>query len=150
MAFQITRTFHNGERCCCLKLWEDDDGDEWVNSREEALAKIPRTLPKDPNFEGGLYAIEVIDGSTGKEIANVELSWPSGYRGAGYKASLWSGWLDPGNGQERVLIHDFKGKQDTWEACLAEVAETTRERREKEAQRKLMAAQEELANLKGG
>lgn len=146
MSFLVKKTHHNGYRCCCARDWEDDG--EWFDAREEALAQIPREIPKDDG-DGGLKSVVVVDGSTGKEIASVSLDWSSGYgRGSGYQATLWSGWIEPGGDEAQIHLHEFKGPGETWSESIDIIREKDRVRREKEATQKLEAAQKELEHLK--
>lgn len=146
MAFQVTRSIYNGYRCCCFQDWDSDP--EWFDSREEALSKVPREVPaEDSDFDFGLNGITVVDGSTGKEIASVTLSWPAGYRGSGYEGSLWSGWIDPGEGNPLIEIRAFKGNYDSWEDCCAQVKAKGIAQRKEEAQRQLEAAQKALSEM---
>lgn len=147
MSFQVIETHNNGYRCgCCHQSWDHDP--EWFDSREEALEKIPRTMPVETEW-GGLERIEVIDGSTGETIAEGRLEWPFGYgKSANYQASHWYGWIEPEEDQPRIYFEDFKGPGETWEASVDILKENHRALKEREAQRKLEEAQRELATYK--
>lgn len=149
MAFSITKTTHNGYRCGCCRE-ESTNPPTWVPTLEEALSHLPLTMPPESE-DGGLYAVEIVDGTTGEKVAWGHLSWSSGYgKYSAYLFSRWSGY-HPDTGAFEVLQsrdgQDLTGK--TWTEVLDGLRQEYRAQQQEEAQRAADAAIAKLATFRG-
>lgn len=147
MAFHITKTQHNGYRCgCCRHEWSDET---WVDTLEEALDELPLDMPEESDF-GGLYGVEIIDGSTGEKVAWGQMHWSTGYeKYSGYQYTCWSGW-HPESGAFEIIRakdgSDMTGK--TWAQVLADMQAAYRAKQVRDAEKNLAEAQAKLTALK--
>jgi len=134
MSYTIHREQHNGYRCtCCQEHWE------WpvlvVESRQEALAKMPRGIPTSNEITGMLtWSVRITD-TDGTVVAQGHLEWPPVLsRGMGYTYTRWHGFIEDRTfdliRQDRPHRNHGGGEYEgypkevtdrTWEQILAEL-----------------------------
>ena len=114
MSFLVKKAFYNDYRCCCYSSWYDDE--EWLVSKEEALAQVPKSLPSSC-----LEFIQVVDGSTGEVIAEANLDWPKLGRSYYYRYSRWFGHIE-GVYFEEITSGDVVISDRDWSQILEELA----------------------------
>jgi len=142
MAYVVQQEFFNGYRCsCCQRHWNDT---KIVDTLEEVLEYVPLENSGESDGESildvVLESVEVKDGATGELIAWGRLSYPQFGRYSGYKATRWVGW----RGDERF---DSAGSDKEWEAQLAEIRESVRREKLREAEAELATAQAKVNRL---
>jgi len=119
MPYLVEKVTHNGYRCSCCG--HESEYSDWVDDREDALAKVPTEFPEE-NEWGGLKSVSVTDGATREEIARGELIWSTGYgRYSGYDYTRWTGHID---GEPFDIIKSRGGEvitDKTWGECMEEV-----------------------------
>lgn len=153
MAFCITKTHHNGYRCGCCR-YESRGDPVWVQTLEEALAEFPTGIPEEDSW-GGLYAIEVIDGSTGEKIAWGDTHWPVGYgttdyqkKYSGNRYTCWTGYRPDTGAFE--FIRNRSGEPVTgksWSDVIERLADEQKRGEIVAAQKALEDAQKALQDL---
>lgn len=88
--FQIKISRFNGYTCpCCFQKWDGDD--VWVESLEDALKYLEH--PKNEEFEE-IKTVKVIEGITGKIVAECELDWPWITKYDGNNHEKWHGHIN--------------------------------------------------------
>lgn len=146
MAYQITKTTSNGYRCgCCQRDWTDS---EWVDTLEEALEKVPIALvdgePHQFNGDLEVTRVEVVDGSTGEQVAWASTTWSVGYgRYSGYDYTRWAGFR-PDSGSFEVVYSGRNLIDKTWDEVTDELKGKHHEAERKKAERDLEDAQKRL------
>jgi hypothetical protein len=160
MAYEITTTWYNGYRCSCCE--HRSTHSHWADTTEEALEELPTEFPLQTG-DGGYISVKVRDGSTGKCVAESEVSWPPAYqRGDGYKFTIEGANSEPreettmvdmdGNPVERPEPEPHKLKlitDRTWSNILSDLAEARRLRDIAKAEADKVDAEKRLASLRG-
>ena len=116
MAFHVETVTSNTYRCPCCR--HEHTSSKWVDFPDEALALVPTEFPVEGEYSGHVR-VTVKDGSTGKVVAESDVSYPPVLqRGDGYKFTQWTRFVseavfpDRGGFQE-VIIEGVARKQDT-------------------------------------
>lgn len=161
--FHVTYTHSNTYRCsCCRRTWESE---QWVADADVALAEIPTSFPVEDEYSS-CDKVVVIDGSTGREVARSEVSFPPAWdRSAPYSYTHWAVWVDeetfPGRGRYTVQILKGTSRRSdeetpepafvtdrTWSEICAKLAERRRQADIKKAEADLADARRRLSNLR--
>ena len=174
MSYHIKETWFNGYRCTCCTYTRTTE--RWVDTTEQALAELPTEFPVEHEY-GGMINVTVIDGSTGKKVAESDVSWPPVYgRGDGYTHTQWTLYISEDLSPERVCFieqiitgtHSMPPEWDwvdgvepdrpplklvtdkTWEDICADKVEQKRLRDIQKAEAQIAEAAKKLASLTGG
>lgn len=148
MAFHVTTVHHNSYRCSCCR--RESESSRWLDSLDEALAEVPVEPPEESEF-GGLYSVNVMDGSTGERVAWAMQSWSVGFgKYSGYTYTRWSGYRPDVGAFETIRNREgqvVEGK--TWEALLSELSEAHRQKEIERLERVEAETRAALEKLKG-
>lgn len=136
MPYFVKSCTNNGYRCsCCHESWEEVTQ---VDDRTVALAEVPT------QYERERERVEVVDGTTGKVIAEGRLVWTGG-KSIRYSHYHWFGHVD---GVPFDDIHGLREGESTWEDVCKRVAREADEQKLKQLETEAAAKQKEIDALK--